>query len=305
MRTPITRLVAVLAAVLIVASACSSSSSSKNADSPSSNTSGNNATPAAQLPDRIKSAGKIVVGVDASYLPMEFFAADGTTAQGADIDLARALGEALGVQIEIKPVTLTPGLPELGTKLGTDYDVLISSVTDTQEFEQSANFVTYFSAGSSLVVATGQNQDLTSAEALCGKNVGVMRGSAEAGVIDELSTSCTGGGKTAITVTPFPDRDAAVAGLESGPVQVLLLDSPGAGYLVKNSGGKIEVIGKPINMLPFGIAVSKSDDYAGMTDALVAALKQLNVSGKYTEVLQTWGVQSGAITDFQINGAVN
>ena len=45
------------------------------------------------VPDAIKAAGKLVWCVDVSYPPEEFYAADGTTAQGSDIDIANEIGK--------------------------------------------------------------------------------------------------------------------------------------------------------------------------------------------------------------------
>lgn len=40
-----------------------------------------------------------------------------------------------------------------------------------------------------------------------------------------------------------------------------------------------------------------------MTTPILAALKALIANGKYGEILTKWGVQSGALTTPQINGA--
>ena len=55
---------------------------------------------AAGLPEAIKSAGVIKFGTDASYAPMEFIAEDGSTIEGADIDLGNAIAAKLGLTTE-------------------------------------------------------------------------------------------------------------------------------------------------------------------------------------------------------------
>jgi polar amino acid transport system substrate-binding protein len=51
--------------------------------------------------------------------------------------------------------------------------------------------------------------------------------------------------------------------------------------------------------------VPKTTEYAGMTDALLGAIKKLAADGTYKSILAKWGIEDGAITDFQINGATS
>jgi len=295
MRTTTTRIVAVLTAVLII-SAAAACSSSKKSDSSTATTS---CVPAGKLPDKIQSSGTITVATDASYPPNEFFKEDGTTLQGMDVDLATALGQALCVKVNVVNVKFDDIIPGLGTR----YDLGISSFTDTQEREQTVDFVTYFSAGTSFLVQKGKNQDLTSLDALCGKSVGVETGTVQANDVADQSTKCTGAGKPAINLQTFPDQNGANLALSSGRVDVVLLDTPVAGYQAQQSNGQFEIIGESYGVAPYGIAIPKGADYAGFSDALLAAVKQINSNGQYTALLAKWGVQSGAITNFQINGA--
>ena len=48
--------------------------------------------------DRVLETGILRVGMDASFPPFEFVAADGTLI-GFDVDLARELGQRLGVEV--------------------------------------------------------------------------------------------------------------------------------------------------------------------------------------------------------------
>ena len=304
MRTTTTRIVAVLTALVIVTAACSSSKKSTDAGGSTATTvaaGGYDADLAAKLPDKIKSAGTINVATDASYPPMEFFAADNTTIQGMDVDLAKALGEVLGVKVNVENATFDDIIPGLGTR----YDLGMSSFTDTQDREQTVDFVTYFSAGSSFLVQKGKNQDLTSLDALCGKSVGVETGTTQANDATAQSTTCTTAGKQAVNVESFPTQDEVNLALSSGRVDVVMLDSPVGAYQVDQSNGAFEIVGKPIATAPYGIAVPKGSDFDGFTDALLAALQQLNSNGTYTKILKTWGLEGGAITDFQINGAIS
>src|SRR5664280_389959 len=57
----------------------------------------------AKLPAKIKSAGQMVVGVDATYSPNEFLNADGKTVQGWDVDLFNAVMQKFGIKVLWQP----------------------------------------------------------------------------------------------------------------------------------------------------------------------------------------------------------
>jgi polar amino acid transport system substrate-binding protein len=305
LRTPSTRLVAVLAALLIVAAACGSST--KKSDSAGGSTATTapalsaDAALAALLPAKIKSAGKIIVATDASYAPNEFFADDNTTIQGMDVDLGKAIGQVLGVQVVFDNATFDTIIPALGTR----YDLGMSSFTDSLERQQTVDMVTYFQAGTSFLVQKGKNQDLSSLAAICGKKVGVEKGTVQLDAATAQSATCVADGKSAVDVQSFPDQAGANTALSSGQVDVVMLDTPVAEYQAKISDGAFEVIGDSYGIEPYGVAVPKTTEYAGMTDAILGALQKISTNGAYTSILQKWGVQAGAITNFQINGATS
>lgn len=53
---------------------------------------------AAMLPKSIIEDDKLTVGIDTSYVPAEFLAADGKTAMGFYVDLAKAMGKIFGLK---------------------------------------------------------------------------------------------------------------------------------------------------------------------------------------------------------------
>jgi polar amino acid transport system substrate-binding protein len=81
-----------------------------------------------------------------------------------------------------------------------------------------------------------------------------------------------------------------------------MADSPIAAYQVKQSNGQFKLVGETYGTAPYGLAVPKN---SGLTAPLKAGLENLIASGKYKEILTKWGVQAGAITQPQINGATS
>jgi polar amino acid transport system substrate-binding protein len=303
---------AVLVAFLaIVAAACGSSSkSSTTTGGTTAGTNGSSSTIpaatkddalAAMLPASIKSAGKLEVPTDASYAPNEFFASDGTTIIGMDVDLGHAIGQVLGVNFDFTNVSFDAIIPAIGSR----YAVSMSSFTDTKERQQKVDMVDYFTAGTSFYVITGKNSNLTSLANICGAKVAVEKGTTEETDAQGADTSCKKKGKPGVDVQAFTDQNGANLALSSGRVDAAMADSPVAEYAVQQSNGKFALNGQPYGTAPYGIVVAKGSSYSGLANAILGALKDLESSGLYMKILRKWGVQAGGITNFQINGAVS
>jgi polar amino acid transport system substrate-binding protein len=253
------------------------------------------------LPASIKSAGTINIATDASYAPNEFFDTDGKTIIGMDVDLGNAIAQKLGVKANFQNVTFDNIIPGLA---GGKYDLGMSSFTDTKEREKTVDFVTYFSAGESLIVAKGNPKGVTGPDlTLCGLTVAVEKGTTEESEVPALSKKCTDAGKKAVTALSTDDQNGANLALQSGRAEVVSADSPVAEYAVKQSNGAFEIAGKSYEDAPYGIAVPKNTGQ--FAQAIQQALTQLIADGTYKQILDKWGVADGAITAPAINGATS
>ncbi|WP_430378803.1 transporter substrate-binding domain-containing protein [Streptomyces sp. B1-3] len=286
-------------ATLLLAGCADPSQPADASTSPSSGTSAaapiaKNAALAAKVPAALKASG-IKIASDVSYPPMDFFAADNKTVVGAEADLDKALGTVLGVKVTIVNVPFDSILP--GLQSGK-YQLGVSSFTDTAEREKVVDFVTYFDAGTSLLVPAGNPKGLKpGGDSLCGRSVAVAKGSTQAlEDVPARAKTC----KTPIKVSTFPDGTGVNLAVTSGRADAALADSPVASYAAKQSGGKLEVAGDSYGNAPFGIAVPKNSELTGL---LKSALEDLKASGGYEQVLAKWGLESGALDKFEINAA--
>ena len=287
--------------LLFGAAACGSSGGSDSSGTTAPTTGGKVAKIAAMVPKKLADAGTMTVAADASYAPNEFFDTDNKTVIGMDADLANAIGNVLGLKVAVSNAGFDTIIPALGHR----YDVGMSSFTDTLERQKTVDFVDYFSAGTSFYVPAGKNADLTTLDALCGHTVGVEKGTTQLDDATAQSKKCTTAGKPAVTVTSFPDQSGANTALASGRVDVVMADSPVAAYAVKQSAGKFDLGAKAYGEAPYGIALPKSSDYAGLDKAIQAALQQLKADGTYDKIMKQWGVQSGEVSSFPINGGTS
>ena len=288
----------------LVAAACSSSNKNATSEAQSSPTPSPTASlkaipqVAALVPAKIKSKGTLTVAADATYAPNEFIAPDGHTVVGMDADMAKALGQVMGLKVNVVNATFDTIIPGLASG---KYDLGMSSFTDTKAREKTVNFVTYFIAGTSFYIKSGGPNIGTLAD-LCGHTVAVEKGTIQQDAAQAQSGKCKNAGKPAVNVQIFNDQNQMNLALSSGRAQVAMADSPVALYQVKKSGGTFKLVGSPISFgaAPYGIAIPKN---TGMTKAVLGGMLALMAKGTYKQILAKWGIQSGAISHPVINGA--
>ena len=300
-----------LGTLAVLGAACSSnSSSSTTTTAPASTTTSTtppipttviptqpaNSAIAATVPASIHSTGNLTVALDATYPPNEFLASDGTTIVGMDADLSNAIAQTMGLKAKLVNATFDTIIPGI---VAGKYDMGASSFTDTKAREKVVDFVNYFSAGESFYVKTGSPL-ITSLQALCGKAVAVESGTTEEADAKTQAAKCTATGKGKVTVLSFGTQTEANVAVSSGRADAGFADSPVAAYIVATSNGVFQNSGAPIGVAPYGLALPKSK---GLTSPVQAAVNLLISNGVYTQILNKWGLQGGAVTTATVNGA--
>jgi len=291
----------VVSIIALVAAGCGNGTETSTVTSPTpaASPSGAVSAIAARVPGSVKTSGTLTVAADATYAPNEFIGADGHTVVGLDADLAKALGQVLGLKVNVINATFATIIPGLASG---KYDLGISSFTDTKAREKTVDFVTYFVAGTSFYVKSDGGPNIRSLADLCGRTVAVEQGTTQQADAQAQAEKCKSAGKPGMTVQVFNDQNAVNLALSSGRAQVAMADSPVAAYQVKQSNGTFKVTGSPYGTAPYGIAIPKNN---GMADPILAAVKHLMSDGTYTKILGKWGVQGGAISNPAINAAIS
>ena len=249
----------------------------------------------AALPAKIKAAGKIVVGTDATYAPNEFLAADGKTVEGMDVDVFNAVAQKFGMKVDWVPASFPSII--LGVDSGK-YDVGVSSFTINPDRKKKVNMVSYFNAGTQWAVLKG-NPKKVNPDNACGLNIGVQKGTVQLDDLTARSKKCTAAGKPAINPIVEEAQSKVTADLVGGKVVAMLADSPVGLYAVKQTGGQLEALGATYDAAPYGIVVPKSE--TAFAQAIADALTSLNSTGDYKKALATWGNDTGAISTFAVN----
>lgn len=247
--------------------------------------------------------GDIKAGSITNSPPMISYASDGTTLQGAIVDLAAAMSKQMGRTIVFESIPFNALIPAMQAKR---IDVTFTMMNDTPEREKLLDFVDFFNLGTMLLIKKGNPEHVESLETLCGKTVSTVQGSTQLALVDDASAKCRAQGKPAIENLQYAQPSDARLQVQTGHVAAFLGNTPVMIYLAKTAGdGTIfdVVRDHEYQPVPLGIGVDKSN--TGLRDALKKTLDALIADGTYRKILEKHGVETGAVKSATINGGAN
>jgi len=217
----------------------------------------------------------IRVGADTAFPPFEFVDEKTGAYTGFDMELIRAIGEVMGVEVEIVNTVFDGLIPAL---LLGEFDVIISAMTITEERAQTVAFSDpYFVTG--LVIATRPDEtSIQSTEDLKGKTVAVQMGSTGHFAAADLP----GVGR----VDPYQFVDQAMTAVIIGAADAAILDELVAIEYMRAHPDAIKVVGGPFTTEEYGIAVRPQE--TELLAKINAALAELRASGRYDELYDKW-----------------
>ena len=249
---------------------------------------------AAMLPEKMKSAGVLNVGMSNNYPPNEFKDDNGQPA-GWAVDLTNALGQVMGLKVNFDIGTFDNIIPAV--RAGKD-DMGVSSFTDTLEREKQVDFVNYYSAG--IQWATTKDKTVDPEDA-CGLKVAVQALTyQDTHEVPAKSKACTDAGKPAITIFKYDAQDQATNALVVGQVDAMSADSPVTLFAISKTKDKLQTAGDAFEVAPYGMPVAQGSEF---TPVLQKALQSLIDDGTYTKILSKWGVEAGSVETAALNVA--
>lgn len=214
----------------------------------------------------IKTSGKILVGTDATYPPMESIDETGNFV-GMDIDIAREIAFDLGVKAEFRNIVWDE---IFDTLLNGEVDMLISAITITSErAERMAFSDPYFNAGQVIVTTLDKINEIKGTQDLAGKKLGVQ--------IETTSEIEAQKYTDPDLVIPFENYDLAKEELLEGTIDAIIIDYPAAIGMVSGEE-RLKVIGEPFTQEFYGIAVRKEEKVLlGEINKTIRRLKRENI----------------------------
>jgi polar amino acid transport system substrate-binding protein len=236
-----------------------------------------------QAPASIKSAGTLAFCSDITYPPEESYKAGTTTPEGSDIDIGTDIARRMGVKARFDNTGFDGIIAAL---LAKKCDAIISGMNDTPERRKQVAFLDYLKIGQSFMVRSGNPAHITGLASLAGKSASVETGTTNKDYLDAQSKKLQSQGKKPIKVVTFPkDTDAANA-LKTDKVDAYFGDSPVVAYYIEKDPKSFSIGGSPVNPIPIGIAIRKSD--TELQSAVRKAIVAMYADGTMNKVLVKW-----------------
>jgi polar amino acid transport system substrate-binding protein len=222
--------------------------------------------------------GVLTVGMEIGYPPMEYFADDGKTLQGFDVELAKALAGKLGLKFEWVDTAWD------GIFAGVDtgkYDCIISSVTYTEERAVNFNFTNPYVANSQLLVVRKDSPvKPASMEDIKGLRLTYQAETTS----DTLATEWISKTGAKVEVFEYDKVMNCFDELTLNRVDVILVDSVVAAEYVGRPGNPYEITAEVSNDEVLAICLKKGND--ALTEALNKALDELYTDGTLQRISQ-------------------
>ena len=211
--------------------------------------------------------GTLMVGVEIGYPPMEYFDTDGATPIGFDVEVANALADYLGLDLELVDTSWD------GIFAGVDtgkYDCIISCVSITDERKEQFNLTKPYVSNHTVLIVPNDSE-IDSMEALNGHSTAVQ---AETTADDYMKEH---GAELGAELFQYDKVINCFDDLKTGRTDSVFTDSVVAAYYLGDEASNYKTVWENDELEPIGICLKKGND--GLTQAIDDALDALSADG--------------------------
>ncbi|MET3367718.1 UNVERIFIED_CONTAM: polar amino acid transport system substrate-binding protein [Jeotgalibacillus campisalis] len=256
---------------------------------------------AALVPDAIKADGKLTVVTTGGTPPLSTFATDNKTLIGSEVDIAYAVGESLGLQVEVLPVAWADW--PLGVESGK-YEAVLSNVTVTEARKEKFDFATYRNDLLGFYAKTDSDiSTIKEAKDVAGKRIIVGSGTNQEAILVRWDEENKKNGLKPVEFQYYDDDSASQLALQSGRADLTFGPNASAAYKAAKDG-KTKEVGTLEGGWPLKAEIAFTTQKGnGLAVAAQAALNTLIKDGSYAKILDRWGLSSEAIPASELNPA--
>lgn len=270
--------VTVMSAMVLALSACSSKEADTSTTEDTAAAEGTQTTETTEATTEESGSltikdGVLQVGMDIAYPPMEYYDEDGTTPIGFDVEVAQAIADELGLELEL----MDTAWDGIFASLDSDrYDCVISGVSINDDRKAAYNLTEPYIANR-IVLVTPKDSGITSPEQLAGKSVAVQSETTSDYYMKDLMTN---GLETELL--PYDKVIQCFDDLKVGRVNAVVTDSVVAAYYLGTDADKYETTWESEEAEPMAICLKKGNDT--LTQEIEKAVDTLYENGKIAEI---------------------
>ena len=226
----------------------------------------------------IKDSGKLVVGTCADYPPYEWHLVQDGEDQiiGFDIDIAQAIADELGVELEVKDMDFDGLIPALSTG---KIDMIIAGMNPTEERKQSVDFTDiYYTQKDALVIKSEDAKDFRSEDDLKKASLATQKATIQETYLLENFPGAE--------IQSVPKLNTAILYLVTGKVDaVLMVETVARRYVEENEG--LEIADSDVSSTPNESAIAVAKDSEDFLEEVNDILDEMEDSGKIEELIRT------------------
>ena len=206
--------------------------------------------------------GTLIMSTNAAFPPFEMVADDGSF-EGYDVEVAAAIAEKLGLELQIDDMDFDAAL--LAVQEGKS-DIVMAGVSVTEDRLMVMNFSDYYFTSSQKVIVK-EGSDVTM------ENLGEKMVGAQRATTGYIYISDTYGEDH---VTAYDNGASAVQALMNGQVDCVVIDASPAQEFVNDNAGLVLLDG---SLAEDNYAIGVGKDNTALLDAINQALADLNADG--------------------------
>ena len=209
----------------------------------------------------------LVMATNAEFPPYEFH--EGDDVVGIDADIARAIGEEMGMEVKIEDMAFDSIIPAV-TSGKADFGA--AGMTVTEDRKKNVAFTdTYATATQVIIVKEGS--DIAGPDDLTGKKIGVQLGTTGDIYADDIEDA---------EVERYNKGFEAVQALTQDKIDAVVIDGEPAKEFVAEADG-LKILDEAFTEEEYAIAVAKDND--DLLKKMNEALASLKESGKIDEIV--------------------
>ncbi len=216
--------------------------------------------------------GKLIMGTNAAFPPYEFIG-EGDKIVGIDAEIAQAVAEKLGLELEIKDMEFDSLIPAVQ---GGSIDIALAGMTVTEKRLESVNFSDTYATGVQVIIVK-EDSEIAKVEDLDGKKIGVQSGTTG----DIYATDDYG----QENVSQFNNGSLAVQALINGQVDCVIIDNePAKNFVAQNEG--LKILDTEYTVENYAAAIAKEN--TELLESFNKALGELTADGTIKEIIEKY-----------------
>ena len=224
-------------------------------------------------------AETLKMGTNASFPPYEFYDDETGEIVGIDAEVAAAICEKLGYELEIVDMDFDAIIPAVTTG---KIDFGMAGMTVTEERMQSVDFTTSYATGIQVVIVK-EDSEITSVDDLFAEGANHKIG-VQQGTTGDLYCSWDIEDEGLGSVERFKNGTDAVLALTSGKVDCVVIDNePAKNYIAANEG--LKILDTEYAVEDYAIALAKDSE---LTEQINAALEELIADGTVQAIIDKY-----------------